>query len=106
MYQAEAGTQCPQTMTFAAVPPIVQHGTTAQKELYVLILNPLAFTFFSHPRLLFHPVVIPASSWATRLICPDYDPENKPAREKKAVSFGMSMTEKQGGSVRAYIILT
>lgn len=33
MYQTEAGTQCPQTMTFAAIPPLVAHGTDAQRNL-------------------------------------------------------------------------
>jgi putative acyl-CoA dehydrogenase len=44
--------------------------------------------------------LVPA--WRSRLASPGYDPELKPLAEKEALSFGMAMTEKQGGSdVRA-----
>jgi alkylation response protein AidB-like acyl-CoA dehydrogenase len=33
LYQVESGTQCPQTMTFAAFPSLKQHLTPAQAEL-------------------------------------------------------------------------
>jgi putative acyl-CoA dehydrogenase len=40
--------------------------------------------------------------WESRLSSPGYDPVLKPLAEKDALSFGMAMTEKQGGSdVRA-----
>ena len=31
MYQCEAGTQCPQTMTFAGVPPLQAYANEQQK---------------------------------------------------------------------------
>lgn len=36
--------------------------------------------------------------WAEKVCVQDYDPRNVPISEKKAISMGMSMTEKQGGS--------
>ncbi|MCP5468800.1 MAG: acyl-CoA dehydrogenase family protein [Deltaproteobacteria bacterium] len=40
--------------------------------------------------------------WFKKVSTPDYDPQFKPSSQKKAVVFGMAMTEKQGGSdVRA-----
>ncbi|EDQ92099.1 uncharacterized protein MONBRDRAFT_31227 [Monosiga brevicollis MX1] len=74
MYQAESGTQCPQTMTFACV-PVLRKGLNEEQARY---------------------------GWAEKAACPDYDPRNVPVYEKEAVTIGMSMTEVQGGSdVRA-----
>jgi len=43
-----------------------------------------------------------AAEWQPRLFAADYDPRCLPAAEKSAVTIGMAMTEKQGGSdVRA-----
>lgn len=43
-----------------------------------------------------------AAEWLPRIYSPEYDPRFIPAREKKGVTLGMGMTEKQGGSdVRA-----
>jgi putative acyl-CoA dehydrogenase len=43
-----------------------------------------------------------AAEWEPRIVSRTYDPSNRPAREKDGVTFGMAMTEKQGGSdVRA-----
>jgi putative acyl-CoA dehydrogenase len=43
-----------------------------------------------------------AAEWLPRVYSPDYDPRFLPAREKRGVTLGMGMTEKQGGSdVRA-----
>lgn len=40
--------------------------------------------------------------WTEKLLCSKYDPRNVPISQKEAVTCGMSMTEKQGGSdVRA-----
>lgn len=70
-YQAESGTSCPLTMTFAAIPA----------------LAPYAPAF---------------GEWITKGCAPAYNPDNAPISEKSGVVFGMSMTEKAGGSdVRA-----
>lgn len=43
-----------------------------------------------------------AAEWEPRVLASAYDPRFLPADEKRAVTFGMAMTEKQGGSdVRA-----
>eukprot|EP00730_Choanoeca_flexa_P005519 TRINITY_DN11964_c0_g6_i2.p1 TRINITY_DN11964_c0_g6~~TRINITY_DN11964_c0_g6_i2.p1 ORF type:complete len:588 (+),score=109.08 TRINITY_DN11964_c0_g6_i2:144-1907(+) len=74
MYSAEAGTSCPQTMTFACVPVLEKHATQHQLD----------------------------SGWLEKAVTADYDPRNVPIGEKSAISLGMSMTEAQGGSdVRA-----
>src|SRR4030095_3805038 len=36
--------------------------------------------------------------WLPRIVSTEYDPRFVPAREKKGVTVGMGMTEKQGGS--------
>ena len=36
--------------------------------------------------------------WAPRLASPGYDPELRPLAEKESLAFGMTMTERQGGS--------
>lgn len=68
---AEAGSACPLTMTFASVPAIA--GTESVAEV-----------------------------WLPKITARHYDPRNVPYFEKKGVTIGMAMTEKQGGSdVRA-----
>ena len=69
--QAEAGTTCPTTMTFSAVPALRhQPDVTA--------------------------------SWIDGITSRQYDQRNVPWYEKKGLTIGMAMTEKQGGSdVRA-----
>ena len=43
-----------------------------------------------------------AETWVQRLLSPEYDGSTRPVEEKKGVTLGMAMTEKQGGSdVRA-----
>ena len=70
-HQAEAGTSCPLTMTYAAVPVLRQ----APAE---------------------------AGEWLAKAVTFDYDGADKPMTAKPAVTIGMGMTEKQGGSdVRA-----
>jgi len=66
-YQAESGTSCPLTMTFAAIP--------------ALRTNPDAFR-----------------PWIEKGLHPGYDPRNVSVDEKAGAVFGMSMTEKTGGS--------
>jgi putative acyl-CoA dehydrogenase len=69
--QAEEGTGCPITMTFAVV-----------------------------PSLRLQPDV--AAEWVPRVLTTTYDERFIPAEQKRGVTFGMAMTERQGGSdVRA-----
>ncbi len=75
MTQADAGVCCPMSMTYAAVPAIVA-GLGEARDLSDL--------------------------WIARATTYDYDARFIPAAEKRAVTVGMAMTEKQGGSdVRA-----
>ncbi|MCA9542401.1 MAG: acyl-CoA dehydrogenase family protein, partial [Myxococcales bacterium] len=61
---------------------------------------PVTMTFASVPALRHSPEL--AAEWEPRIVAPAYDPRNVPASEKSAVTVGMAMTEKQGGSdVRA-----
>eukprot|EP00049_Salpingoeca_infusionum_P027403 m.32009 g.32009 ORF g.32009 m.32009 type:complete len:595 (+) comp9483_c0_seq2:203-1987(+) len=77
-YQLEQGTQCPQTMTFAAVPAL-QFMTQAQRD---------------------------TCDYLKKSMTPVYDPRNVCATEKQGITCGMSMTEKQGGSdVRANVTI-
>lgn len=70
--QTEAGTACPISMTYAAKPVL---------------------------RNIHHPL---GADFNDRLMSRTYDPSNTPYFEKKGVTLGMAMTEKQGGSdVRA-----
>lgn len=39
-----------------------------------------------------------AMNWESKLLARDYDPRPLPVRQKRAVTMGMAMTEKQGGS--------
>lgn len=66
--QVEAGTLCPLTMTFGAIPLLRQHLPT-----------------------LF-------SDWLTPLLSDRYDPHQQPAEQKRGLLIGMGMTEKQGGT--------
>jgi putative acyl-CoA dehydrogenase len=69
--QAENGTQCPVTMTFAAIPVLARHAD-----------------------------VLPAlrDTWLPRLHARAYDARFAPIDDKRAATIGMGMTEKQGGS--------
>lgn len=69
--QVEAGTCCPLTMTYAAIPALERQGGWA-------------------------------ADIAKKLKAPEYDSRFVPISEKKGITMGMAMTEKQGGSdVRA-----
>ncbi|MGB0588640.1 MAG: acyl-CoA dehydrogenase family protein [Myxococcota bacterium] len=61
---------------------------------------PITMTFASVPALRHQPDL--ADEWIPRITSTTYDPRNLPADQKTAVTVGMAMTEKQGGSdVRA-----
>ncbi len=61
---------------------------------------PITMTFASTPTLQLNPVI--ASQWLPKVLSTDYDPRNIHYSEKSALTIGMGMTEKQGGSdVRA-----
>lgn len=61
---------------------------------------PMTMTYAAVPALRSQPEV--AAEWEPRLTSTRYDPRAIPAAEKTGATFGMAMTEKQGGSdVRA-----
>jgi putative acyl-CoA dehydrogenase len=61
---------------------------------------PLTMTYASIPAIRHQPEV--AALWEPRILSTEYDPRCIPAEQKKGVTIGMGMTEKQGGSdVRA-----
>ena len=94
LYQVEAGTQCPETMTFASV-PVLQRMSPASKARCKLA----HFFFFFFPCML---VITCLVSWLDLALSSKYDPRDIPAPGKRGVTIGMSMTERQGGSdVRA-----
>lgn len=68
---ADNGTQCPVTMTFAAIPVLARHAGTL-------------------PWL--------RETWLPRLHARVYDPNFAPIERKRGATVGMGMTEKQGGS--------
>lgn len=61
---------------------------------------PITMTNAAVPVLLFQPDI--AAEWVPRILSRQYDPRFVPAGGKSGVTFGMGMTEKQGGTdVRA-----
>ncbi|GAK28540.1 isovaleryl-CoA dehydrogenase [Serratia liquefaciens] len=66
--QVEAGTLCPVTMTFGAI-PLLQRSLPAEFQ-----------------------------SWLTPLLSDRYDAHSLPTGQKRGLLIGMGMTEKQGGS--------
>ncbi|MDN7126211.1 isovaleryl-CoA dehydrogenase [Pseudidiomarina terrestris] len=61
---------------------------------------PITMTFAAVPALQHQPDL--AAYWLPKILKNSYDPRNVPDGEKQAVTIGMAMTEKQGGSdVRA-----
>ncbi|MFO1142339.1 MAG: acyl-CoA dehydrogenase family protein [Amaricoccus sp.] len=61
---------------------------------------PMTMTYAAVPALRAEPAV--AAAWEPRIVAAAYDPASRPAEEKRGVTVGMAMTEKQGGSdVRA-----
>jgi putative acyl-CoA dehydrogenase len=64
------------------------------------VLCPMAMTYAVVPALAHQPDV--AEVWRPRALSAEYDGRCIPAHEKRGATFGMAMTEKQGGSdVRA-----
>ncbi|MFZ6674039.1 isovaleryl-CoA dehydrogenase [Undibacterium sp. Xuan67W] len=61
---------------------------------------PVTMTFAAIPCLQAQPDL--AAQWLPKIMSLEYDPRNIPAAQKKGLTIGMAMTEKQGGSdVRA-----
>jgi len=69
--QVEAGTLCPATMTFGAI-PILQAEPPGELDF--------------------------ARDWLPRLLAPRHDPADRPMAQKQGGLIGMGLTEKQGGS--------
>ncbi|WP_280571047.1 acyl-CoA dehydrogenase family protein, partial [Chromohalobacter sp. 296-RDG] len=57
---------------------------------------PITMTHAAYPVLRHDTAVL--REWGPRLLANDYDPRTLPADDKRAATFGMAMTEKQGGS--------
>src|SRR5690606_8114651 len=57
---------------------------------------PVTMTHAAIPTLRLAPDL--AAEWLPRILSRTYDPSFRPAREKTSVTFGMGMTEKQGGT--------
>lgn len=57
---------------------------------------PITMTHAVVPALRHQPEL--AEIWEPRILAREYDPRNLPADQKKSVTVGMGMTEKQGGS--------
>lgn len=57
---------------------------------------PLTMTHASIPALMHSPEI--ADEWVPRVLATGYDPRTLPANRKTALTIGMGMTEKQGGS--------
>jgi len=63
---------------------------------------PLTMTFAALPSLKIEPEI--AAEWLPKVLSNEYDARFLPAQEKRGATFGMAMTEPQGGSdVRANI---
>ena len=61
---------------------------------------PITMTSAAIPALLEQPDI--AAQWVSKIMACQYDPRNVPVDQKQALTIGMAMTEKQGGSdVRA-----
>ncbi len=84
-----------------AAPKPGAHVVRAAKEYLMAQLEPghgcpLTMTFASVPSVRLSPKL--AEIWLPKILNKAYDPRNVPFTEKQAVTIGMGMTEKQGGS--------
>jgi putative acyl-CoA dehydrogenase len=80
----------------------VLHGalTYLQAQIETGVCCPLTMTYAALPVLRVQPEL--AREWEPRVLSTRYDPRCIPAEQKLGATFGMAMTEKQGGSdVRA-----
>ncbi|MEK8033746.1 isovaleryl-CoA dehydrogenase [Ideonella sp. DXS29W] len=69
-------------------------------ELEPSVMCPVSMSYAATPALKAHPVL--HALWSPRLTAATYDPSARPVADKRGVTLGMGMTEKQGGSdVRA-----
>lgn len=57
---------------------------------------PITMTFACIPSIRSTPAI--AALWEPKITACEYDPRNTPDRDKRSVTIGMGMTEKQGGS--------
>ncbi|WP_420394311.1 acyl-CoA dehydrogenase family protein [Acuticoccus sp.] len=57
---------------------------------------PMGMTFASVAALRHSPEL--AAAWEPRILADAYDPRPRPAEDKRGITVGMAMTEKQGGS--------
>jgi len=57
---------------------------------------PAAMTYAAVPSLRITPAL--ADAWLPRILAEDYDGDFRPDADKRALTIGMAMTEKQGGS--------
>jgi putative acyl-CoA dehydrogenase len=65
-------------------------------ELEPSVLCPVSMSYAVTPALRANEGI--ASAWMPRIVARDYDPRFVPFDRKRAVTLGMGMTEKQGGS--------
>src|SRR6266446_1901498 len=71
-------------------------------EVEPSVCCPITMTYAAPAALKHAPDI--ATEWLPRILASNYDPSSQPAQQKRGVTIGMAMTEKQGGSdVRANI---
>lgn len=90
----------------AGKPAPVAGNVSRLASLYMMVqveaghMCPITMTNAAVPALQFQPDL--AAEWVPRIASRSYDPSFRPALQKTGVTFGMGMTEKQGGTdVRA-----
>ncbi|MDT8429730.1 MAG: isovaleryl-CoA dehydrogenase [Pseudomonadales bacterium] len=83
-------------------PAAPARNVSRQAALYMMTqiepghICPITMTNASVPTLLFQPNL--AASWLPKITTRDYDPSFIPMADKRGVTLGMGMTEKQGGT--------
>ena len=90
----------------AGKPAPIAGNVSRLASLYMMVqveaghMCPITMTNAAVPALQFQPDL--AAEWVPRIVSRSYDPSFRPASQKSGVTFGMGMTEKQGGTdVRA-----